>query len=205
MTDVQVCEAMDLGVQVYGRPPSPAQWTRIKQDLDREPVGGRWWRAKKWGCSLVVVKGPVTTHPAYSDVSPEYQPWTWAGHANPVPVVSADLGYPADGSQAGESVALHEAGHALCEVLTTHGPQQGRDYPLWARPDYQQVQKTVVRRVTRESHGEQWADDYACWCLWQSHFDERTPWFAGPAYYPVRAYMKGLLYSAGFRDFQREG
>jgi hypothetical protein len=202
VTDLQVCEAMELGVQVYGRPPAPGQWVRIKQDLDREPAGGRWWRAKRWGCSLVVVRGPVTTHPAYDGMR---ELSGVRGHANPVPVVSADYAYPVDGSQAGVSVALHEAGHALCEVLTTHGSQAGRGYPLWARRDYQQVQAAVARREKLENHAEDWAQDYACWCLWQSGYDDRAPWFAGPAYYPVRAYMKGLLHSAGFRDFQREG
>ena len=62
-----------------------------------------------------------------------------------------------------------------------------------------------MRPAVEANLAEQWAEDYACWCLWQSGSDARAPWFASAEYRPVRAYLKGLLWSAGFRSFGREG
>lgn len=205
MTTAELAEAVTLGVQIYGTPlPTSDQWRRVREDLLSEIPAGRWWRQRRWGCSLVVVKGLLTSHPAYQAI-PDAA--VWSGSANPVPVISADLAYPVMGGHGGVSVALHECGHAVCEVLTTHGPESLRHVPMWNRNDYRRVFEVMDPvRIDRQPFnvpGEYWAQDYASFMLWTMRRDDRIPFFLGPTYYPVRQYMKGVLYSAGFRWHER--
>jgi hypothetical protein len=205
VTDAQYREAAELGVVVHGRPPTSQQWEAIRRDLLCEPFGGRWWRQRTLGCSLVMVAHKVTDHPTYVHV-PEW------GHVSglgwPVPVFSAHYSYPLSPNGVGRGgicVPLHEGAHTLCNILGTS------QWPLWRQGMWQKVMRRagldwwdVVEQpgddlMSQYWASERWANNYAAWCLWLGGVWEPIGAFLDRKWDFVRDYFFATTDAAGWR------
>jgi hypothetical protein len=202
MTPAEVLEAMMMGVMVEWPFPQSSQWAAIRDDLRCLPRGVTYLLRRQRAAILSVCSGPITEQPAY-DRYPSFV--GYKGHANPVPMISADLAYPANGGRSGASVAVHECMHTLHEVLRTEGQEALKLINVCDRNDYRAVMEAMEgRRFERQDNrGEYWAQDAACYWLWNARRDSHIQWYAGPAYLPVRFYFRGLWKSASIVHDQR--
>lgn len=202
MTADQYREAADLGVTLWGRRPSPAQFAAFARDMRavRHATGDGLRRLLAWaGITTALVGGPVTLHPALED---QPQLATINGGLAQGTVVITTKAYPEGPNGVGRNdTTPHEHGHALSLAGSWKLYPELRYSPAFKRlsemPEWYWVAGTVRWwnfHANPETYlEERFADGFAAWVgsLAGLDFAPRDQW-PHKRYDPVRDYFSTL-------------